>query len=40
MSFPSISFNLYDPGLDKDTTKKGPSHLSCSFPTVSGLAIL
>jgi hypothetical protein len=32
--------NLYDPGLDEDTIKKGPSHLSCSFPTVSGLAIL
>jgi hypothetical protein len=28
MSLPSMSFNLYDPGLDEDTTKKGPSHLS------------
>jgi hypothetical protein len=25
MSFPSMSFSLYDPGLDEDTTKKGPS---------------
>jgi hypothetical protein len=40
MSFPSMSLNMYDPGLDEDTTKKGPSQLSCSFPTVSGLAIL
>jgi hypothetical protein len=40
MSFPPIYFNMYDPGLDEDTTKKGPSHLSCSFSTVSGLAIL
>jgi hypothetical protein len=24
----------------EDTTKKGPSHLSCSFPIVSGLATL
>jgi hypothetical protein len=35
-----MSFNLYDPDLDKVTTKKGPSHLSCSFPIVSGLATL
>ena len=35
-----MSFSLYEPGLDEDTTKKGPSHLSCSFPTMSGLAIL
>jgi hypothetical protein len=40
MLFPSISFSLYDPGLDEDTTKKGPSHLSWRFPTVSGLATL
>ena len=40
MSFPSMSFSLYDTGLHEDTTKKGPSHLSCSFPTVSGLTIL
>jgi hypothetical protein len=35
-----MSFNLYDPGLDEDTTKKGPSHVSYNFPTVSGLAII
>jgi hypothetical protein len=35
-----MSFSLYEPGLDEDTTKKGPSHLSYSFPIVSGLAIL
>jgi hypothetical protein len=40
MLFPSMSFNLYDLGLDKDTTKKVPSHFSWSFPTVSGLATL
>jgi hypothetical protein len=40
ISFPSMSLSLYDPDLDEDTSKKGPSHLSCSFPTVSRLAIL
>jgi hypothetical protein len=35
-----MSFNMYDPGLDEDTTKKGPFHVSYNFPTVSGLAIL
>jgi hypothetical protein len=35
-----MSFNMYDLDLDEDTTKKGPSHLSCSFPNVPGLAIL
>ena len=35
-----MSFNLYDPGLDEDTTKNGPSHFNCSLPTVSGLATL
>jgi hypothetical protein len=35
-----MSLNVYDPGLNKDATKKGPSHLSYSFPIVFGLAIL
>jgi hypothetical protein len=38
--YPSICKNRVEPGLDEDTTRKGPSHFSCNFPTVSGLATL
>jgi hypothetical protein len=38
--FPSIYFNLYEPGLFKAETRKGPSHFTCKFPIVSRLATL
>jgi hypothetical protein len=40
MSFPSMSFNLYELGLFEAETRKGPSHFICNFPAVSGLATL
>jgi hypothetical protein len=40
MSFPSMSFNLYEPSLFEAKTRKGPSHFTCNFPVVFGLATL